>query len=374
MPSYSEISDYLLEQLCYALGLQSQFPEFRTTQAFLLQQFAGVEVPPDPPYASLLGDDHSPFEYSVAFSGEKAELRLLLEVQAPRPEPLANQRAALAFNQKLAARYQASFERFDALRDLFVSDSAPGQFSLWHGARFDRNRPDFKVYLNPETFGAAHSLPLMSEALRRLGLGHVVPTVEAVTRARGGQDALNYFSLDLSQSASARIKVYFRHEGATASEVDRMFTALAPTHRAGDIVNFSRKMVGHDNGFAFKPVTSCLAFTAMAPSPTAMTFHLPIAHYTSSDASSVARSAAYLKDIGQPRAAEKLEQAVRAFAPRSLESGCGVQSYASFRRESSGLRFTAYLSPELFREAHSHGSCSRLRRFEQKKSIGSGSV
>ena len=372
MPSYSEISDYLLERLCGALGLEAQLPEFRMTQDFLLQDLAGIEVPPHPPYASLLGDDHSPFEYSIAFSDEKAELRLLFEVQARDPGLLTNQRAALAFNEKLAARYNTTFDRFEQLRDLFISETRPGPFSLWHGARFDRARPDFKIYLNPETFGSPQALPLMSEALHRLGLDHAAATIRAVVRARGGQDALNYFSLDLSPEASARIKVYFRHEAASASEVDRIFSMVAPTHRAGDIVDFSRKVVGHDKPLLFKPVTSCLSFTTTSASPTAMTFHMPIAHYTTSDASSVARSAAYLESIGQPRAAEKLERAVRAFAPRALESGCGVQSYASFRREPSGLRFTAYLSPELFREADSHGSCSRLRSVEQQSNTGTG--
>lgn len=366
MPSYSEVSQYLLDRLCTGLGLDSQLAEFQATQEFLLQSWAGAAIPAHPPYASLIGDDHSPFEYSVAFAAERPELRLLFEVQATSPNALANQQAALSFNEQLAAHYGASMTRFGLIQDLFVSDSHPGQFALWHGARFDARRPDLKVYLNPQTFGAPRALPLMSEALRRLGLGHAVSTIEQVVRSRGGRDQLNYFSLDLSAQESSRVKIYFRHETATAREVDELFSRFAPTHRAGDVIDFSQRMVGHDKAFVFKPVTSCFAFTEMSNDPSTATFHLPIAHYAANDALSISRSAAYLTSIGQPKAAEALERAVRAFAPRVLEIGAGVQSYASFRREASGLRFTAYLSPELYREAEATGSYWRWNLGSQR--------
>jgi hypothetical protein len=54
-------------------------------------------------------------------------------------------------------------------------------------------------------------------------------------------------------------------------------------------------------------------------------------------------------------------RALSAFAPRALASGAGIQSYASFRREPSGIRVTAYLSPELFRARAVHTSHQRLK-------------
>ena len=367
MTTYSETGEYLLGRLCDSLGLESEFAGFAETQKFLLQDWGDAEIPARPPYASLIGDDHSPFEYSVAFGRKGVELRLLFEVQAAIPGALANQRAALAIHERLASRYGTSFEKFAAIQDLFLSNRSARDFSLWHGARFGAGSPDFKIYLNPQAFGAERALPLVCEALTRLGLPTAIPIVEQVIRSRAGRDVLNYFSLDLSDDAASRVKVYFRHEQATPYDIEKLF-ALSATHRPGDVVEFTRAMVGHDGALGGKPATSCFAFTQESAGPSAVTYHLPIAHYTENDATSVARSAAYLSSLGT-LAAGNFAPAIAAFAPRALDQSPGVQSYASYRREQTGIRFTAYLSPELFREAAGHRSHSRLRTSDRELSL-----
>jgi Tryptophan dimethylallyltransferase len=359
MPTYSRIAEHLLAKLCAGLELNEQFAEYALTQSTMLGNWAENEVTERPPYLSLIGDDHSPFEYSIAFIGERCDLRLLWEVQGDAPGASANQRAALSFTERIAVRYGASVERFETIRDLFLSADFPGQFSLWHGIRFDAGVPDLKIYLNPQTFGPARALPLVSEALVRLGLAAAVPIIERTVGARQGRDELSYFSLDLSADHAARVKVYFRHNLASAWDIEKIF-AVCPSHRAGDVLDFSLAMVGNSDVFRNKPVTSCFAFTQASDLPTAATFHLPIAHYAPDDATSISRSAAFLSAIGQATGGEKLTRAASGLARRPLESGIGVQSYASFRREGSRLRFTAYLSPELYREAEVTGSYSRL--------------
>ncbi|MEO6599060.1 MAG: tryptophan dimethylallyltransferase family protein [Polyangiaceae bacterium] len=341
------------------MELDDQFAEYATTLATMFGSWAETEVTERPPYLSLIGDDYSPFEYSISFVGDRCDLRLLWEVQGESPGASANQRAAVAFTDRIAARYGASLARFEMIRDLFMSHESPGQFSLWHGLRFDARVPDLKIYLNPQTFGPARALPLVREALVRLGLRDAVPVIEQTVSARGGRDELSYFSLDLSADHAARVKVYFRHNLASAWDIEKIF-AVCPSHRAGDVVDFSLAMVGNSDVFQNKAVTSCFAFTQASTLPTAATFHLPIAHYAPDDATSLARSAAFLAAHGQGRAGEKLTRAARGLARRPLESGIGVQSYSSFRREGSQLRFTAYLSPELYREADVTGSYSRL--------------
>lgn len=359
MPTYSEHAQHSLDRLCVGLGLDSSRSEFAAIQAQLLTGWADADIPAAPSYLSLIGDDHSPFEYSVAFAGDCTDLRLLFEVQAQTPSALANQQAALAFNQQLAVRYGLSLARFEAIRNLFIADERPGAFSLWHGVRFSSGSPDVKIYLNPQTFGPARALPIMKEALTRLGLFDAIPIIDEVVRSRGGRDELNYFSLDLADKGAARIKVYFRHESATVEDIERIF-ALAPSHRAGDVADFCSAVAGQSGPFSQKAVTSCFAFTQATSAPMAATFHLPIAHYATDDAAAVTRSADYLRSHGQAEAGDRLLGAVQSFAARPLASGLGVQSYASFRREPAGLRFTAYLSPELFREAETTDSYSRL--------------
>ncbi len=363
MASYSEVGEYLLGKLCTSLDLRSELPEFSAMQRFLFQGWGDTKVPSEAPYASLIGDDHSPFEYSVAFGGRGLELRILFEVQAAVPGAMANCRAALALNERLAEHYGTSLARFSAVQDLFLSNTTSSGFSLWHGVRFSADNPDFKVYMNPQAFGPQRALPLVREALARLELHAAIPIVEHVIGSRGGRDSLNYFSLDLSGEESARVKVYFRHAQATPRDIEKLFAGCA-MHQPGDVVEFTRAMVGHEGFLGGKPVTSCFAFTRDADGPSAVTYHLPIAHYAPDDATAVQRSVAYLSAHDQAAAAERFAAAVAAFAPRALDCGVGVQSYASYRREPTGIRFTAYLSPELFREAQGYRSGSRLRSCE----------
>jgi hypothetical protein len=77
-----------------------------------------------------------------------------------------------------------------------------------------------------------------------------------------------------------------------------------------------------------------------------MTLHLPIAHYVESDDVTATRVARFLRRHGLDDMSYR--RAIHVFTPRALEDGAGVQSYASYRREPEGLRFSAYLSPELF--------------------------
>jgi len=77
-----------------------------------------------------------------------------------------------------------------------------------------------------------------------------------------------------------------------------------------------------------------------------MTLHLPIAHYVDSDEVTAGRVARFLRQHGLDDMSYR--RAINVFAPRALDDGAGVQSYASYRREAEGLRFSAYLSPELF--------------------------
>jgi hypothetical protein len=78
-----------------------------------------------------------------------------------------------------------------------------------------------------------------------------------------------------------------------------------------------------------------------------VTLHLPIAHYVEDDEQTFHRVRQFLKREGLDHLA--YERAMASVARRPLVQGVGIQSYASFRREAGGLRFTAYLSPELFR-------------------------
>lgn len=336
-----------LRAIAAAFGREADLPKISELAACLMEGWGHVEVADSPPRASLIGDDHSPFEYSLGFDPEGVHLRLLLEAQGTPPSAAANLEAALALNQRLAARYGADLTRFERISDLFLERSTAEPFALWHATSLaPSGELDFKLYLNPQTRGRALALPLVHTALTRLGFSQ--RALECVKRAmpRDGVDELGYFSLDMSRKAAARVKVYVSHPRITADEVDSIFE-LCPQHRKGDVIEFCHAMTGRGGAYANKPLMSCLSFVAGNDVPSAVTLHLPIAHYASSDDDVRLRFSALLRQHGLDHAG--YEAALNSLARRPLTEGTGIQSYASFRREPGGLRLTGYFSPELFR-------------------------
>jgi DMATS type aromatic prenyltransferase len=357
MATYQDIARTQLHALTQALNLSKDAERHEEVRARLFEGWGDTEVPQKAGYLSAIGDDHSPFEYSIALGPGGSELRLLFESQGREPGLAANRSAALAFNERLAP-YGASLARFDRIRDLFLPENPQGPFTLWHAVTFGSSQPDFKVYLNPFARGPAHAWGIITEALTRLGMGNVVKTLKAAANRGGVLDQPNYFSLDLSRAASARVKVYLRHPDATAAELERTFSH-APQHRSGDVTEFCLSMIGNVGPFTSKPATSCLSFVEGSDQPLAATLHLPVAHYLDNDASVRRRVMAYLE--AHHLSADHYDRALAAMATRPLDQTSGVQSYASYRRESTGIRVTAYLSPELFRQPSVNVSKTRMR-------------
>lgn len=347
---HNDLAGTQLLSLCDALSMRSSYPEYLLLQRFLFGAWGERvrETSESAPYPSLIGDDHSPYEYSVAFTKGETELRLLFEAQARRPNAISNQRAALDVNKRIAEVFPVNLDRFNSVADLFFPSEPRGSFSLWHAVSLRKDRkPKFKAYMNPQAHGKEGASGVVYEALQRLGLGAAVDVLREEVAHRGPlRDEMNYFSLDLSDEPSARVKVYFCHHRATAADLERSFAA-SPLHQTGDVAEFCVDMVGHCGPWVRKPVTSCFSFTQGSGRPHAATFHLPIAHYAADDHAIAERIACFMRkhDLG----ADRYPDLAARFASRPLCAGVGVQSYASFRRDpSGGMLLTVYLSPELF--------------------------
>ncbi len=345
MTTYRQASSAQLFALCNALGVgASAARQCLATQSFLLSAWSDREVPLLAPYPSRIGDDHSPYEYSLQFARDSVQLRLLFEAQANVPSLHANQLAARTLNGRIAEQFRADFSVLEQLENFFCPTDPQGPFSLWHAVCFDAaGYPDFKVYLNPQVVVGVSGRDLVTEAVARLGLSEVAtPIIEALV-ARGAVP--NYFSLDLTARLGSRVKLYFSHEDATPEQLESVF-ALAPSNRDGDVTRFCRAMLGISRRLDRKPACYCFSFVAGVPTPTAVTFHLPVAHYSESDAAIMRNVTPFMASEGLP--VTDYERAVVAMARRELGRSVGLQSYVSFRRERSGLKFTVYLSPELF--------------------------
>jgi DMATS type aromatic prenyltransferase len=351
MTTFNEAAAGQLRVLCDALDLRREFPEALLLQRFLFDRWGDREIPSKPAYRSLLSDDNSPYEFSVAFGPDGSEVRLLLEAQADKPSLKANQLSARALTQKIASIFPVGTERLAAISDLFLPSDPQGQFSYWHAVVFGKKyKPKFKVYLNPQVRGKANADKLVSEALERLGLPGAAKLLRERVAWRGpALDELNYFSLDLSDKGYARVKVYLCHRDATAADLERSFEA-APSHERGDIAEYCMQIVGHGGPFSRKPISSCFSFVEGSEIPTSATFHLPVAFYGNDDETIKGRVAKFMREHNLP--ADSYAAVLSRFSSRPPSLGTGTQSYASFRRDPSGPRITIYLSPELFQPAH----------------------
>jgi DMATS type aromatic prenyltransferase len=346
--SYDEISGWQLRALCTALDVPHLAEENLELQRSLFEPWGSQRVPASPNYPSCIADDHSPYEYSVAFSGQTAELRILFEAQAKAANPAAIQAAALETNLRLQRRFGLDLSRFDSVSDLFIRQEPAPPFSLWHAVCLNAGRaPEFKLYLNPQVEGRDQASSLITEALGRLGFSRSAQEMfKAVARRGAHLDEVRYFSLDLSSRRDARVKIYFAHHGVTARELERAFS-YAPTHAKGDVEDYLQAVAGTNGPFNAKPITTCFAFVAGQDTPSAATLHYPVAHYAYDDESIAQRVSKFLNASGM--GSSTYRRVLDALARRPLDDGAGLQSYASYRREGRNLRLTVYLSPELFR-------------------------
>ncbi|HZS41824.1 MAG TPA: hypothetical protein VFF06_33575, partial [Polyangia bacterium] len=188
---------------------------------------------------------------------------------------------------------------------------------------------------------------LAEKAMRRLGFGGAWPAIAAHLLGRGPErDRLMYFSLDLSRSAAARVKLYVRHFAATGAVLEHV-CAAAPGLQPGSVEEFCRALAGADGPFLQKAPVTCAAFVEDdVERPSTTTIYFPVAAYAPNDRVARDRIAGYLAQHALPL--DAYTTPLDAFATRRLGDGAGMQSYASLRCGCARPRVTVYFSPEVF--------------------------
>jgi DMATS type aromatic prenyltransferase len=333
--------------LLRATGLEQHSESAVRLFGRMLEPWGHRSLTERPTWPSYIGDDHTPAELSLTVGGSR-EARFIVEPLGDRPSLISNQSAALKLIESLASDFAIDLGRFNRVRDLFCPADPRGRFTIWIAVAFSANRqPDFKVYLNPSARGPGQASAVMGEALARLGFPAAWPGAARTLLGRGPElDELTYFSLDLSGSPDARVKVYARHLGATPEDLERA-ASLSTSYRAGDVIAFLNTMAPGVEMFAGRPPSTCLTFTGGHESlPVAATTHLPINDYAPDDGAVRRRVVQCLGQFGIADAA--YTRAIDSFADRPLERGIGMHSYVSFRRYCGSGRVTAYLALEAY--------------------------
>ncbi len=345
-----------LTSLCSTLGFEAETALVLRLFDTLIAPWSERLIGSVPTWTSDITDDHTPFEFSLAFDGIQPELRLLIEAQGNPTTLVSSWAAALDVNECLNREFGVSLEQFKCVKDLFEPHDPQAKFSLWHSFCLKRGAdPKFKLYLNPQARGPRLAAALVEEALERLGFTQAWHFLSEVALRSQERDELVYFSLDLSACRQARVKVYIAHRNATAGEVEEVL-ASGPQYVPGDARMFCQVMTGGEGPFDARPLVTCFAFTADNDArPFSATLHLPIRCYVDNDRVAMQR----ICDFLTPQDSKAYEQAISIIAGRPLKAGVGIQAYTSFRRQGNRRLTTIYLSPEAYEVTAPHTSASR---------------
>jgi DMATS type aromatic prenyltransferase len=327
-----------------ALGMKSDLPPALELFDVMSETWSERSIAAGPAFASDLTDDHSPFEFSLAFDGLRPQLRLLVEAVGSPASLGSNWEASKRLSERLEREFGAHFGRAREVQDLFQPITSGLRFASWHAACFRAGAPaTFKVYYNPQAQGVGNAPALVREALAKLGFAPAWEWI-AARALHGGRGHITYFALDLVDSTDARVKVYVAYPAATTSEVERLM-AEAQEHRPGDARRFCTTLTRSEGPYRARPILLSLAFVASnVTRPNTITLHLPIRCYVDNDAIAMQRINSVLSRFDVP----VYQRAVTSMAHRSLPDGVGLQTYASTQWSTAGQRVTVYLSPELY--------------------------
>ncbi len=298
-----------------------------------------------PPRWSGIADDCSPMELSVAFGGRQPELRVLVEAHAEPASPAAYWAAGQRLTATLCARFGLDAGPLGRLQDLFApaSGDAPVYFVVYHAAVFWPGAPPaFKIYLNP----AARGLPpadVCAEALGRLGLGAAWDAIAAVLRP---PDQLAFFSLDLSPQLGARVKLYVRHRGTAAADLERVASCTAE-YVPGDALALAQAICGaREPDLRRAVITTLYCVPESRDRPQRAGLQMPLYPYVQHDGAARERIVALLATHGLSSAPYR--RCLAALATRPLHEEMGIHGWVSLQREQGAPRVTAYFQPRMY--------------------------
>jgi DMATS type aromatic prenyltransferase len=345
-PSLANSARQQLQALWGALHRSECPPDVLSLFETMFARWGSSPVLDAPAWPSDVGDDHSPFEFSVAHTPDGPEIRLVVEAQGDRAGFAATRAACLRLNEALARR-GADLGRYEQVRDLFLPEISHARFALWHAVALAPGALRAKAYLNPQIRGADRSAEVVQSAFERLGMPHAWRSFTSALSARPLRgEEIRYFALDLDRSDAARVKIYLYRPGVTTRDLERL-AALRPGYTKGEVTEFCRAITGTTGPYRTRPPCVYVAFTGRDPVPSAVTVQIPIAHYVANDRVARDRIRAYLRLRGID--GDAYDRSLRAVAWRPLEARSGLHTYVSLRTGLDSPRVTTYFAAELYR-------------------------
>jgi DMATS type aromatic prenyltransferase len=342
--TYFEFGVARLKELCGPNGLGDRVDEIISLFRYLTEPWGNRPLAERTGrWISDVADDNTPYEFSLVYGGPSPEIRILVEAQGDGESAKSQWDAGQALSRRLARDFKVTLDRQQAVESIFVPES-DAQMGMWHAAcLFPDRAPEFKVYFGAQAQGRWRARALVEEALSRLGFRRAWPAVMHAGSRGLEIDELKYMALDLSQSKSARVKLYWRHHRANTPEMARILGDSTMTE--DELREFGRTMAGSDGPYTGRPLFSCTSLTdPESDRPASRTYAIPIDGYVRNDAEAYGRISGYLASHGMP--VDRYRESIEKFARRPLDETSGLQSYVTVQRRAGNHRVTVYLSPE----------------------------
>ncbi|MFJ4081551.1 tryptophan dimethylallyltransferase family protein [Streptomyces iakyrus] len=340
-----------LRRMCGAAGFAGDGSGLPLSDLLdLLGPAAGRPLGAGPPSPSFVCDDHSPVEFSLAFTaGSPVALRLLVEPGCAADTLEENARLGRQAVEALAARRDFSTEPLRRVEDLFFPPVMQGSFALWCAMDLRHDlTTGVKVYVDPQAHGREQSLRVTEEALGRFGFGRAWPALRERVLQRGpGRDEIRFLALDLGRWHTPRVKVYVAHHDSTATLM-RAVSRLVPGAPAEQAAEFCRAVGGGTGRFAHRPLVSCLAYTGRnTTQPSGCTVHVPVRDHVPHDGIALDRAHGVLRHHGMDSGV--IDAAWAAMTSRQPRDGVGLIAYVSLVQSTwQPPRVNVYFSPEAY--------------------------
>ena len=293
------------------------------------------------PRWSIVTDDCSPYELSLASRKGSSDLRLLIEAQADPPSPGAYWQAGRELNRRLMSVFNAVLTPFETVAAGFEPADANAFFAIAHAIEWRGDGETVtKVYLNPSAGGRDRAKQTLQWAADQFGVGRAWGRTAA-----GLSPTSDPIMLSLDLSASPRFKVYVKRWGAEPKDVNAEYHGIVGG-TGDDVLRFVEAVTGQRGPLSKRPILTVYHFDRQHDTPTKMVVDIPFFPYVHSDAEAADRVGQALERFSIPDRDYRL--ALQAIGPADLARSVAFHSWVTIQPEAEGHRITTYFNPRLY--------------------------
>jgi hypothetical protein len=274
----------------------------------------------------------------VNWSGTHPELRVLFDCMGDTWYGRGLVSAAGPGDTRLPA--MAATRRWEQIHEIFTPHAGrPSPSPLWLSIAWrPPSRVVHKTYFGLYTWPLSQRYAAVGEAMERLGMAAAWDDARARIEDADGSREIEFFAVDLTDEADARVKIYYRNHGADLGEMNRI-ASVALRHDTEGAMAAYQTLAG-DRTDTGEAALSCLAFRTGVDQADECTTYLRLSSLASGDREAVDRTAALLRSEGVDPS--RFRALATALTPGRLEDSQGLLELVSYRAAGRRGDITTY--------------------------------